>query len=74
MFDRGHVLTVLWAKGYSQQGLSSEKSKSGIGESEVSSTCALDIANAEIAMGEIPMGSEPLDQTLIGGLLCILTH
>jgi hypothetical protein len=55
MFDRGHVLTVLWAKGYSQQGLSSEKSKSGIGESEVSSTCALDIANAEIAMGEIPI-------------------
>jgi hypothetical protein len=33
-----------------------------------------DIANAEIAMGEIPMGSESLDQTLIGGLLFLLTH
>jgi hypothetical protein len=59
---------------YSQKGLSSGKSKSGIGESEVQSTCALDIANAEIAMGEIPMGSEPLDQTLIGRLLFLFTH
>jgi hypothetical protein len=30
-------------------------STSGIGESEVLSTCALDIANAEFAMSEIPM-------------------
>jgi hypothetical protein len=39
----------------SQKGLSSGKSKSGIGESKVPSTCALDIANAEIAMGKIPI-------------------
>ena len=60
-----------WSHGplCSQKGLSSEKRKSGIRESEVPSTCALDITNEEITMG-----SEPLDQTLIGGLLCILTH
>jgi hypothetical protein len=65
-----------WSHGTlcSQKGLSSENSKSGIEESKVPSTCALGIANAKIAMGEIPMGSEPLDQTLIRGFLCILTH
>ena len=57
----------------SQKGLSSEKSKSGIRESEVPSTCALDIANAEIAMGEISIGSELLDQVLIEGFLFFLT-
>jgi hypothetical protein len=32
------------------------------------------IESAEFATSEIPMGSEPLDQTLIGGLLLSLTH
>jgi hypothetical protein len=64
---------VIWA--YSQKGLSrGKRAHRGSENRGFRVQVHIDNENAEFAMSEIPMGSEPLDQTLIGGLLFLLTH